>query len=214
MRYRWPAWALAALAGLEPVAAVALAIAGRLSLREAVDGYLVTNLAIGAGFAVCGAILAAQRPANAVGWLLLLAGVAPLTTAAAMSLGLLGARHGWPAAVVGGLLTVFNAAWPFGIGLFLPLALQLFPTGRPVTPRWRWVLGLSAVAGGLFILSSIGTEPLTMAGHEYRPSFGIPFAGWLQAAWYVGNVGPLIGIVAGVAALVVRYRRGDERLRR
>src|SRR5947207_1003078 len=141
MRYRWLAWVLAALAGLETVAAVALAIAGGLSLREAVDGYLVTNLAIGVGFAGCGAILAVQRPGNAVGWLLLLAGVAPLTTAAVMSVGLVGAQHGWPAPVVGGLLTAFNAAWPFGIGLFLPLALQLFPTGRPVPPRWRWLLG-------------------------------------------------------------------------
>jgi signal transduction histidine kinase len=214
MRYRWLAWALATVAGLETVAAVALAIASRLSLREAVDGYLVTNVAIGVGFAVCGAILAVQRPGNAVGWLLLLAGVAPLTTAAAMSLGLVGAQHGWPGAVVGGLLTVFNAAWPFGIGLFLPLALQVFPTGRPVSPRWRWVLGLTAVAGVLFVLSSIGTEPLTMGGREYRPSFGIQFAGWLQPAWYVANFGPLIGIVAGIGALVVRYRRGDERLRR
>jgi signal transduction histidine kinase len=208
------AWALAALAALETVAAVVLAVAGQLSLREAVDGYLVTNLAIGAGFAACGAILAVQRPGNAVGWLLLLTGIAPLTTAAVMSLGLVGAQHGWPDPVVGGLLTVFYAAWPFGIGLFLPLALQLFPTGRPVTPRWRWLLGPTVVAGVLFVLSSVGTEPLTMAGHEYRPSLGLRYEGWLAIAWYVANAAPLIGFLGAIVALVVRYRHGDERLRR
>jgi two-component system NarL family sensor kinase len=212
--HRLLAWVLAALAGVETVAAVVLAVAGRLSFGEAIDGYLVTNLAIGVGFAACGAILAVQRPGNAVGWLLLLAGIAPITTAAVMSLGFVGAQHGWPDRVVGGLLTVFNAAWPFGIGLFLPLALQLFPTGRPVTPQWRWLLWTTVVAGVLFVLSSAGTETLTMAGQEYRPSFGIRYEGWLAVAWYVANAAPLVGIVGAIVALVVRYRRGDERLRR
>src|SRR5689334_25139887 len=101
--HRWLAWAAAgtaALAGAEAVAAVVLAVAGHLSLREALDGYLLTNLAIGAGFAACGAVLAVQRPANWVGWLLLAAGIAPLTTAVVMSLALVGAQHGWPEPVV------------------------------------------------------------------------------------------------------------------
>jgi signal transduction histidine kinase len=204
----------AALAGVETVAAVALAVAGHLSLREALDGYLLTNLAIGVGFAACGAILAVQRPANAVGWLLLAAGIAPLTTAAVMSLALVGAQHGWPEPVVGALLVVFFAAWPFGIGLFLPLALQLFPTGRPVSRRWRWLVAATAVAGVLFVLSSVGTEPLTMAGRAFRPAIGFRFDGWRQIAWYVANAAPLIGFAGAIGALVVRYRRGDERRRR
>ncbi len=208
------AWGLAALAAVDTAVAVVLAVAGGLSLRDAIDGYLVTNLAIGAGFAVCGAILAVQRPGNAVGWLLLVAGVAPLTTAAVMSVALFGAMHGWPAPVIGGLDTVFNAAWPFGVGLFLPLALQLFPTGRPVSPRWRWLLVLTVITGVLFVASSMGTEPLIMAGREYRPSVGIVFDGWLEPLWYVANTGPLIGTVGAIVALVVRYRRGDEQLRR
>ena len=37
-------------------------------------------------------------------------------------------------------VTVFVYSWPWAIGLCIPLALLLFPDGRPVSPAWRWVV--------------------------------------------------------------------------
>jgi hypothetical protein len=72
--------ALAAVAGVELVVAVWIA-AATLTVAEIVDSYVLTNTAMGAGFAACGAVLAHQRPRNPIGWLLVPAGIAHLTSA-------------------------------------------------------------------------------------------------------------------------------------
>jgi hypothetical protein len=57
-RSRPVATAIFALAAAELAAAVAAALAGRISWAAAVGSFTVTNGAIGLGFAVCGVLLA------------------------------------------------------------------------------------------------------------------------------------------------------------
>ena len=62
--------------------AVGGAVAMGLGWSEVVGSYLLTNTAMGVGFAACGVVVARHRPANPIGWLFLAFGVAHLTTAA------------------------------------------------------------------------------------------------------------------------------------
>ncbi|MEV4312669.1 histidine kinase [Actinocrispum sp. NPDC049592] len=76
-------------------------------------------------------------------------------------------------------------AWLLSVSLVFPLTLLLFPTGRLPGPWWQAVGWALVVAAPPFVI------------------------GWPEArfAWGV----PALGVVA---SLVVRYRRGDEVLRR
>jgi signal transduction histidine kinase len=193
--------AAAALAG----AAVAGVVVTGVSRQEAVAAYLVTNLAIGAAYPVCGVVLAAARPRNPVGWLFLAAGLGHLATAA-LTPWPLGDRpwRGWPVGdpVAG---TVLGFAWPWSIGVLLPLALQLFPDGRTVGRPWR-VLAAGTILFGSGFAVVIG---LTERSVPTLLRADVP-----TPVWGVINAGVLIAYVGTVASLVVRYRRSGEAGRR
>ncbi|GAB2485097.1 sensor histidine kinase [Nocardiopsis aegyptia] len=209
------AWALAALAGAELVTALVAVLALGMTMGEVVSSYVLTNAVMGTGFAACGAVLAGQRGRNPIGWLFLAAGLAHLTSAAAVLLAVLGLDLGWPEWGVRALTTVFMAAWPWGIGMFLALALQLFPTGRPVTPRWRRLLVATVVLGiGFTMTMAAEPAPVPIGGTEVATYTGVPFYASVGPLWTVFNAGSLLGIAGALAGLVVRWRRGDERLRR
>jgi two-component system, NarL family, sensor kinase len=207
---RW-AYPLFGLAAAEACVAVVGAFAVGLSWSDAVGSYLLTNTAMGVGFAVCGVVVARHRPANPIGWLFLAFGLAHLGTAAAVPVVAYGAEHDWPVGAIRAVMTVFGLSWPFGIGMFLPLALQLFPTGTPVSPRWRPLLWMTVVSGAGFVFW-LGTAPgaVTVAGREYTS-----YLQWQQPAWLaVANVLVLVTYVATIVGLVVRYLRGDDLTRR
>lgn len=209
------AWALCALAGVELLVTVAGVLGQRVSIGDLVDSYILTNTAIGVGFAGCGGILAVARPANRVGWLLLGAGLAPLTTAALAPVLLYGITHGWPEWTLRVLASVFYAAWPLGICMFLPLALQVFPTGRPVSPRWRALFWATVAVGVCFTVAmATAPDPLIIAERAVHSYIELPFYDTLDPLWFAANLAPLFALLGAMAALVVRYRRGDERLRR
>ena len=100
-----------------------------MTFAAARDSFLISNASIGTVCALCGGLIAAYRPRNALGWLLLGVAVAQTATAAVTPwlARAIATAHGpattWTA-------TVYSAAWPWAIGLFLPLALLVFPDGR------------------------------------------------------------------------------------
>jgi hypothetical protein len=114
------------------VACVTLLLASHVSFDDAVNAYLITNLGMVVTFAAIGGLVAGNRPENPIGWLFLahgvcfalatLAGTIAVTQQAILPLGSTRA-----------LLIVFMGVWPLGIGIALPLAVQLFPTGRGAT---------------------------------------------------------------------------------
>ncbi len=113
---------------------------------------MVTNAVIGLSFGVCGAILAWHRPGNPIGWLFAAGGLLQSTAAAVPPVATLLEQAGAGTVLVRVLLTVFVYSWPWAIGLCLPLALLLFPDGRPVSPRWRPVIVAVIVTAPLFTL--------------------------------------------------------------
>ena len=122
---------LCGLAMAELAAVVILTVTGGISFAGAVGTYTVTNGAMGLAFGACGLLLAWHRPWHPIGWLFLAASVAEATAAVAIQFLQLGVRHGWPAGTLRLLGTLAAYSWPWAVGLCLPVALLLFPDGRP-----------------------------------------------------------------------------------
>ena len=208
------AWVLCAAAEAIAVACVVLLLAGHVSFGDAVDAYLVTNLSIVVTFAAIGGLVAGNRPENPIGWLFLghsacfavatLAGTIAVVQQASLSRGALQ-----------GLMVVFMGLWPLGIGIALPLAVQLFPTGRPLSPRWRWLIGLTVISGLAFDAQTV-LDPVALSLPR-RPVPPLVTPAAFHSAdllWGVATLLLVVVLAASVATLVVRFRRahGVKRL--
>jgi len=198
---------------LEVVAATVLCVFLGWSWAEALEAFVVTNSAIGLSFGICGAILAWHRPHNPIGWLFAAGGVAQSTAAFAAPLLFLLHQAAAPIAVQRLVITIFSWSWPWSIGLFLPLALLLFPDGRPLSRGWRWVVIAVIITSPLFAVE-MGAAP-----DAPEPSFPvgyltIPFYDRLQPLWTLTELRGLASSVLALVALFVRYRRGTETQRR
>jgi two-component system, NarL family, sensor kinase len=194
--------------------AVAAAIAGGISFATAVGTFAVTDGAMGLAFPVCGLLLAWHRPRNPIGWLFLAAGLGMATSAAAASLLQLAARSGWDQGALRLFGTIFVYAWPWSIALFLPVALQLFPDGRPAGRGWRWLIWAAAADSVLFV-ASLGSPDAIVIDHRRATMYlAIPAYHRLAALWAVGNLAWLAIFATTIASLAVRYRRGGDAERR
>jgi two-component system NarL family sensor kinase len=201
------------VAVVEVLAAWVLAPVAGMSWHDALDSFVVSNGVMGASFALGGLLIAWHRPTNAIGWLLVADGLGHATSAVLAPVALLLDAHDAPLPVVRLVVTLFMFAWPWSIGLFLPLALLVFPDGRLPTPRWRPVAAVLVLTSPLFVLEMIG-DPTPF-------SEGLP-SGYLSGSWYddvswlwtVSEARVLAALLVAVVALVVRHRRGTETERR
>jgi two-component system NarL family sensor kinase len=209
------AFALFAVVVAEAAAGSALGAAAGMTPSDLVDAFVVTNLVIGLSCGVAGVLIAWQRPANPVGWLLLGAAVCQSTSGVAVTLGMVGVGDGWPEPVLRTLAALAACAWPLSVAVFLPLALIRFPDGLLPGRLWRAAAWLTLPSGILFTLSSgTGPEPVGPPGRQVQAWFVLPGYADLAPLWTVSEL--LILLVFGLAAvgLAVRYRRGDEQRRR
>ena len=160
-------------------------------------------------FSVVGVLIASRRPENAVGWLLLVTGVAN-------GISLLSSSYpAWalyvhPSAPFGAAIAGLTSwLWIPMVVLPATFLLLLFPDGHLPSPRWRWfarLLAAGMIAGSIGILFSPGT----IEGFPGTTNpFGVAWLSWLT----VGGIVIPIGVVAAVVSLVIRFRRatGDDR---
>ncbi len=156
---------------------------------------------IALGLSTMGALIASRQPGNVIGWIFCAQGVSD---------GLLemwgeGLRyHGVPTALAG--YWIINWWWVVDLAAYA-LVFLLFPTGRLLSPRWRWVLWLLAV--GLVI--AIPGQSLTTDIADNPIQVDSPI---IELMFTVGMFLLLCGLGASATALVVRFRRstGLERL--
>jgi two-component system, NarL family, sensor kinase len=182
----------------------------------ALDNLLVfSNAAIGLALSAAGWPIAARRPQNPIGWLLLGGGISYASTAAGITA--LACVPATDRADVGWRLvaTVTNTGWTWALTFFLPLALMLFPNGRLPSPRWRAMLVLpavgTAVLGAMGVMSDFSSS-VGVSGYGTNPALGRAEAGgWLGA---VAAIAVTLSYVGALACLLVRFRRGTEHVRR
>ena len=213
MRSRWLAGALGLAAVLAAAGAIVCVLAVGWTFTDALEGFVVSNILIGVSFALCGALIAWHRPSSALGWMYAAGGLCQTLSALAAPLGELLDDRGTAEWVVRLDMTVFQWAWPINITL-IPISLLLLPDGRLASRRWKPVAIAVAVTAPLFVLE-VGLGP------EHPP--GLPTAyltlseetydslTWL---WIVSEARWALSVLIGVACLVVRYRRGNEVVRR
>lgn len=169
-------------------------------------------------FASMGALVASRRPANAVGWLLLVG-------ALLVSSGLLGVEYATRALLIGGVgrplqeITAWSGMILFasGVVLLLPGTALHFPDGRLPSARWRWLrLGMGLLAGGSVVISALAPGTLSLGSWRLTGDTRNPLALDLPAlAGLQDVVIPvfLTVVVVGFTAPYwrMRHARGEER---
>jgi signal transduction histidine kinase len=213
------AYVLSALVAAEVLAVLVGWRLTGVALAVVVDSFMIPNLVIGACCGVGGALIAIHRPDNRLGWLLLGAAVCQTATAAVTPWFVRAVETGASETTLRWLATAYSAAWPWSVSLFIPLALLSFPDGRLPGPRWGWLVPVVATNTVVQVLT-FSSDPLPLAtvqelDQRPTPSF-LAVPGWPVdgALGLVSQVVLSATYLVGLVALVVRYRRGSEQVRR
>ncbi|MGI8586137.1 MAG: hypothetical protein ACR2M0_00395 [Chloroflexia bacterium] len=208
----WLAWLLWALSIVLTAGLVLLAF---LNGDPSAWGQLFGSIAI-ATFPTVGALVAARRPRNPMGWLILAIALSFASSTFASEYALY-ALITAPGALPVGLAMAWLSTWVGlpGSVLLLTFFFQLFPTGHLPSPRWRviaWLAGAILVLGSLAKAFSPGN--VFVANSPIPNPLGIESAGPLLQ--WLNDILKLIGIPFGAlcaASIVLRFRRarGEER---
>ncbi|MFY9614068.1 MAG: histidine kinase [Candidatus Dormiibacterota bacterium] len=164
------------------------------------------------GLPIVAAVVITKQPTNIVGWVMGMSGVVTNVTN-------FSSEYAVAALLLHRNLPLGHFAWWLGFWLWVlgttsvPLVLLLFPNGRFLTRRWRWV--------GVAALVNMGAVALTqMFIPDPTGSAPLPNPVGIEAAAPVGKIigfteGPVLVILAllGVISFLLRYRRSDSEVR-
>ena len=196
----WSAVAATTILGL-----AMLAFGGGVSGSNDGPGFSLAVMLATLSFSIVGAVVVSRYPRNWLGWIFCASPLlVALSTAAGAYVHQNGADAGGPAAVA----WLSDVAWVIGAGLLWGFSGLLFPTGGLPSPRWRpvaWTGGVSLALSATGFAFGNGR----IADSAIENPFAVPGAAALQFALF----GVLGAAVAGVIAIVVRFRHGDRVLR-
>jgi hypothetical protein len=161
-----------------------------------------------------GTLLAARRPRNPIGWILLtliLMNAMPTTQYVILDYRM---RHG--ALPVGWLGVVLDEFWPILL-VFVTLLLWLFPDGKLPGGRWQRPARAAALAWLLVALATSSRGVLVVAAHDVRIQADGDLANPLPAAFRVLSALMIVGtIVSWTTWLAIqvptfRHASGEHR---
>ncbi len=167
-------------------------------------------------FLLSGAIIVSRQPRNVIGWLLVVPGLlAPLSDVA--QLWLVGLDPIPTRADPLIWLSIWITDWSWILLIFpIFLILLTFPNGRLLSPRWRWatvLIGLMTVV--LLALTAFDAEMAVLVEDEVV-LWSVPNPIGLfhlsdegeQVFALLWSLALLVVTIAGVVAMVLRFRRG------
>ena len=165
-------------------------------------------------FVFVGALIVSRLPRNLIGWLLLVPSLSDILSASAGAyLQATAAASPGPNFLILAALWFRNWDWWLLIGPIL-LIFLLFPTGRLLSPRWRWVVVVIALTFAYFVIGiALQTE---LVDPEFNLSRANPIGLISDPALDSGTIpvilvpflfGLVVSAALSVASLVVRYRR-------
>ena len=208
-----PAWVLCGVCLLLQASALLLLILSGGHARPEPFSPLVSSLIdllTSAILPVIGAVIASHRPRNPIGWLLLMG-------ALTSSMASLGGEWAFRALIVepgslpwgGQAVLMMQTMWVFNLSA-LPLVVLLFPDGALPSHRWRVVAVIAAAPAAIgfpmLIASTWGQSTDDLLREENLGVGDVIIMGVIVCA--------LVTIGASIAALILRYVRGDATRRR
>jgi len=214
-RSTWVAWSMLAVFVVGWTVMSVLLVANG-NLQDPADG-LAFLLAFGA-FMVVGALIVAHRPGNAIGWIFSAIGLLAASGGLAQEY----AQYAYvtrPGSLPGAVLAAWYASWWWypAITLALVFTLLLFPSGRPLSARWRPVAVVAAIATAALVALTALQPTLTLRETDYPLDNPIGLAGIQHPQQ--STVGAVLFLLltgcmlAAVLSMVLRFRRsrGVER---
>ncbi|GAB3584428.1 sensor histidine kinase [Calidifontibacter terrae] len=180
-----------------------------------VDVWAPGDLTLGLSLGLSGLLITGRLPGNVVGWFLLLGGATQALVGVLDETVVRGAwtPTGSPSALLWDWLAWISAVIsPIGL-ITLPLVLLHFPDGRLPGPRWRLTRTATYAAGAASMtLNAFAPGTVSPALPSVRNPAGI--RGLPVGALYpVVMIATALLILAGLASLVVRWRRSEPEVR-
>ncbi len=159
-------------------------------------------------FPLVGAFIVSQRPANTIGWLFCAAGVGTLVSSFSAAYVQMALHLHTDAQLATGIIDLIgNLIWPTNLFLGV-LLLFLFPDGRPLSPRWRfvvWAFVLDLIL--VLVTSAVRSGPMEANNRVPNP-LGIPDLAGISTSLANGGQSLLfLFILLAILSLVLRYRR-------
>lgn len=160
-------------------------------------------------FAITGALVVSRQAKNKVGWLLILEGLLVFTSPLARYINNLEAAPANPSSLM--LVAIWINSWISALMLFPLLYIALlFPTGKPPTPRWQWLMktGYGILFVVIFLASFTETfEPVGVLWSVANP------VGFLPPGAFPFGLYAVVMIIFSticILSLFVRYHQASH----
>ena len=204
------AWILFGIVTLGSLVSLVTTPADRVPFPKSLEQInLVTSNLIPVAFAFLAAMILSRQPRNVIGWLLMMPALLGILPVDAYIRSFTSAPLQPPVLLV---ISLWFANWAWLLLIypifFIPV---LFPTGRPPSPRWRWLLvaGLGMIAIFLFLVTFSQTFRPTELGWSLKNPIGFlpPDDVWEKYFNVLWPAALFSLTLLSVASLFVRYRR-------